>query len=128
MSEVYSDIHDEFLRNTSGDLLIAKDSDAIEVSIRNILQTSFGERVMLPNFGSRLRSLLFDPVDENTARFIQMEIKNSINVWDNRLQVTDVIVIPFPDKNQYNVTINYTILRLGFEATLNFTLEAANVQ
>ena len=58
-----------------------EDLDLVESSIYQILNTYPGERVHLPTFGSRLKLLVFEPLDEFLGIQIKEEIKNAINDW-----------------------------------------------
>ena len=53
-----------------------------------LLLTNPGERVMLPEFGTPLRKLLFEQGDSITAEAIRLVIINSIKMWEPRIVVT----------------------------------------
>jgi phage baseplate assembly protein W len=46
----------------------------VKGNIRQLIHTSKGERVMLPNFGISLKRYLFKPLDEITFKAIQQDI------------------------------------------------------
>ena len=71
----------------------------VESSVYQILNTAPGERVHLPEFGSRLKLLVFEPIDEFLAIQIKTEIKDAINRWEDRITVLDVDVL-LPGENQ----------------------------
>jgi phage baseplate assembly protein W len=48
----------------------------------NIILTVQGERRMLPTFASNLKRLLFEPIDETTARLIGEGLVDSIRIWE----------------------------------------------
>ena len=50
----------------------------------------------LPEFGSRLKYLVFEPLDEYLGVQIKAEIKEAINRWEDRIEVIDVEV-SFPE-------------------------------
>ena len=62
----------------------------IQESIIQILGTSPGERFMLPEFGSRLKSLVFEANDEVLKGLIRHYIVEAIKRWDKRVIVTAV--------------------------------------
>jgi len=62
-----------------------EDYDVIRSSILWIILCSFGERVMLPDFGSLLPELVFQPNDETTNRQVQESVKDAIQKWDDRV-------------------------------------------
>ena len=50
-------------------------------NIKNLLLTAKGERVMQPNFGSRLRELLFEQYTEDLTERIKQEIQEAMSIW-----------------------------------------------
>ena len=72
---MFSDIDPNFTRNPkTSDLLTLTNSSAVRQSIRNLISTSFGERLFQPRVGGSLRNLLFEPIDQITT----MEIRDRI--------------------------------------------------
>ena len=67
-------------------------SDNVREAIRTILLTEVGERIMLPNFGARLQSSLFEPNSAATRRLLEKEISEALERWEPRLQLQAVRV------------------------------------
>ena len=110
VSQSFKDISMSFETNPLNDDLIAlKNSSAIARSIRNIVFTSPGEKFFNPDFGSRISESLFENVDNVSALAIKDEIKSSIINFEPRVKLLDTIVVPNPDDNEMNVTIEYEI-------------------
>lgn len=80
-----------------------------QTSIQMILGTVPGERLMLPEFGSRLNSLLFDPNDEQLQAQVIEETKAALGRWDPFLQVINVLVEQQDD--QLKIFIDFIDLR-----------------
>ena len=111
VSKSFKDISMSFKFNPlSGDLIALKNENAIARAVRNIVLTSPGEKLFDPDFGSNISEILFENVDEITAVSIQDEIKNCLNNYEPRVDLTDVIVDPNFDENQFDVKIIYTII------------------
>ena len=91
------------------DIVSLSDTTAIARSIRNIVFTSPGEKFFNPDFGSRISESLFENVDNVSALAIKDEIKSSIINFEPRVKLLDPIVVPNPDDNEMNVTIEYEI-------------------
>lgn len=70
-------------------------------SIMMILSTVPGERVMLPEFGSNLHTLLFEPNDEILQQQVIDETRGALARWDPNLRVVGV----FPDIRDDQVKI-----------------------
>lgn len=83
----------------------------IRQSIRIILQTEPLERLMLPNFGSGLKKLLFQPNTVETHSLIEELITRSLARWERRIKVTSVEVVGDPKApNVAWVTLRYKLV------------------
>ena len=109
---VYSEVDTYFRLNNANELILSVNSDAVADSLRNIIRTHPGERVMNCNFGTRLRELLFEPLDSETAVAIGEEIRQSVEEEDPRIQIVRIYVTPNHEEQRYNVTVEYYIKQL----------------
>ena len=106
----YKDISMSFETNPLNDDIVSlSDTTAIARSIRNIVFTSPGEKFFNPDFGSRISESLFENVDDVSALAIEDEIKSSIINFEPRVNLLNTNVVPNPDDNEMNVTIEYEI-------------------
>ena len=71
---------------------MVSDTDDIRQSIRLILETDPGERVMRPGFGAGLRRMIFEPINTHTLARIQHQVEDALVKWEPRIDVRDVIV------------------------------------
>jgi hypothetical protein len=71
--------------------LVDGDREIVE-SIRLILATAPGERPMRPEFGCAIHDLVFAPADSATAGQIAYEVRQSLERWEPRIDLSDVIV------------------------------------
>jgi len=111
VKQEFKDISMSFQSNPLNDDLIAlKNTTAIARSIRNIVFTQPGEKFFNPDFGSRISESLFENVDEVSALAIEDEIRSSIINFEPRVNLLDAVVVPNPDDNEMNVTIEYEIV------------------
>lgn len=122
MSGYYSDFDIEFNKQSDGDLQKDTDSDAIKNSLANILQTRQGERRMLPGFASNVKYLLFDPIDETTARLIAEGLVDAIKIWEPRIEITSFDIEPRYDDNLYRCRLNFIIQNSDQLETIDFIL------
>ena len=120
----YFDLDSGLTITTAGSIKVKVDNDAIIQSIRTILSTVPGERLMLPLFGSNLKYALFDPMDEITENVISTEIQDAINTWEDRITVTSVVVESLYDLNIYSVSINYIVNSTGIHSEFSLGLKA----
>lgn len=122
MTEYYSDFDDEFTKQSDGDILKDTDVDAIANSINNIVKTTQGERRMLPTFASNIKHLLFEPIDEVTARLIAEGLVDAIRIWDSRVNITGFDIEPKYDENYYRCRLRYTIQNKDEVESIDFIL------
>ena len=120
----YTDIDPLLTKNPkNGDVMTVKDSKAIKVSLQNLLSTAFGERLFQPQLGASLRPLLFDPIDSISAFEMRDRILQTIRKHEPRVSNIIVDIVAYPDNNQYEVTVEYTIQSLGATDRLTTLLE-----
>jgi len=124
-SRNFKDVSMSFKINPlNNDLVALKNTTAISRSVRNIIFTTPGEKFFEPTFGSRVSQMLFENMDDITAISIRDEIKNSIEIFEPRVQLTGVRVNPDFDSNQYNAVIIYKIIGVDIpEQQLEFVLQ-----
>src|ERR1700748_427977 len=75
-----------------GRLAWSEGEDNVRESIRLILLTEPGERLMREEFGCGLRRYLFEPNTATTRALIKERIQNSLTRWEPRVRVDDVSV------------------------------------
>lgn len=109
---IYSEVDTFFRQNDRNDLVLSENGDAVADSIRNIVLTIPGERVMNPDFGCGLHHLLFEPMDDHTAHLIGQEILQSIEQEDDRVVIERILVTPNYDTQRYDVVVDYYIKKL----------------
>jgi phage baseplate assembly protein W len=94
-----------FAKSTKKDLKRSTDYEAISNSFTNIFNTSPGQKILNPSFGSDLRYYLFQPVNEETGKLIGDVILKSIKLYEPRVKIKDIMVTARPDQNEYQIDI-----------------------
>ena len=107
---VWSDIDIELTRQTDGDIKRDTDVNAIINSITNIINTLQGSRRMLQPFAANLKGLIFEPVDEITAKMIAENLIESIKYWEDRIEITEFVIEPKYDENLYKCRLMFNII------------------
>lgn len=121
----FKDLHVDVQKQyNERDIRDSKDSLAIQNGITNMFMFDRGERIIQPEFGNSLYKYLYEPITETTAKKIGNEIYNMFERWEPRVEITKLSVIPFPDQNQYNIEVKYTVpslnnARLVFSTAVN---------
>jgi phage baseplate assembly protein W len=76
----------------TGLVAISEYEDNIRQSIRIILETAPGERVMRPNFGCGIHDLVFAAVDTTTMQRIRSVVEEALRRYEARIEVTGVTI------------------------------------
>jgi phage baseplate assembly protein W len=99
----------------------------VEESIRIILGTQYGERLMRPGFGGNLKSLVFAPNNATTASLAGYYVTEALTRWEPRIEVLDVVVTNDLDRGILVIEIRYQLRATAQEHQLvyPFPLERA---
>lgn len=120
---IYTDLNIKLIRNVkTSDITMDVEIEAIKNSIRNILQCKKMERRMLPDFGTMLERLLFEPIDNDTSNQIGEIILNELTFWEPRISINNINIQPDEDNLLYNISISYNILSLSKNDNIEFSL------
>ena len=99
----------------------------IRESIRVILLTEPGERLMLPDFGAGLKRFLFQPNTVTTHRLIEEVILQALDQWEPRIEVDSVEVeADDDDPTSALVTIRYTLIANQANDQLQLRIQLAS--
>lgn len=92
------------------DVARAEYEEAIRQAIRIILETSPGERVMRPDFGSGLRAMVFEPVNYTTLALVKQRVEQALVFWEPRIDVREVTVtVNGAARNRLDIDIGYQV-------------------
>lgn len=78
-----------FDSRTRGALMVAQ-LDDVQESLRILLSTTPGERVMRPSYGCDLRRLVFEPLNESTLTEMRSTIERAILFFEVRITLDSV--------------------------------------
>lgn len=110
----------------TGKLVGVSDASSLEkisMSIRQILGTKRGGRVMDREFGTDLREILFDPIDEISVARVRFTIINALQTWEKRIDVLDVDVsIAKVKEGLIEVEVFYRVIATQQEGNLVYPL------
>ena len=110
-TKIYKDIDISFAKNPNT-LDISKKIDVASVkqALKLLINTQYYEKPFNPEFGSNIRSLLFQPFSLETANRLQDEIKQTINNFEPRVKIVSILVDPNLDTQEYNVEIAFYVV------------------
>jgi phage baseplate assembly protein W len=94
-------------------LLYAGGTDKVRESIWIILDTEPGERIMRPTFGCGLRRYLGEPNTVAVRALIRHDVELALTLWEPRIDVAGVEVVPGIDPALVEISIAYLHVRTG---------------
>lgn len=94
----------------TGQALLVQAEEDITESLRILMETRPGERVMHPNYGCRLHDLVFEPMDGETEAEIEVAISRAILFFEPRIKL-GVVKVDVQDalSGHLAITLNYTV-------------------
>ena len=82
----------------------------VEQSLRILLLTELGQRVMRPDFGSKAARLVFAPGSVQFLGQLETTVREAIRDWEPRIEVEDVRAEADPnDETHVNVRLAYKV-------------------
>lgn len=93
-----------------GRIALASQETDIEQSIRMILLTPKGQRMMRPDFGCHIHELVFAKNDGTTAGLAVHYVNEALNMWEPRIRVLEVKALTDEtDPSRLLIDISYEI-------------------
>ena len=125
ISRGFKDLSASFQTNPlSNDLIALKNESAIARSVRNLVLTGQGERPFQPVLGTGVSRLLFENMDKLTASAIRSELRTTIENYEPRVEIYEILVTADFERNAFDVTLQYFIIGMDVpEQELTFALE-----
>ncbi|CUU80458.1 baseplate assembly protein W [Campylobacter hyointestinalis subsp. hyointestinalis] len=90
----------------------------IENSIKDILQTPLGSRVMLPEYGSRLYELIDKKIDDEFRANLSWYVIEAVEKWEKRIKIDEVKLVSL-DSHKLKIKL---ILTNSEELSLNLEI------
>ena len=88
-------------------------------NLKNLLMTIKGERYMQPNFGTRVREILFDNNTEDLRSKLNSTLNEDVKYWLPYINIQDVEMISSGDMHAIAIRIFFQITTVGSEMVIN---------
>ena len=89
---------------------MAKGDDDIQESLHLLLSTTPGERVMQPNYGCGLRTMVFETLDTSTVTDVVDRVERAILFYESRIILERVAVdLSREGEGILFITVYYTV-------------------
>jgi len=107
----------------TNDVATKTDVNAINQSIKSLLNTNFYERPFNPRLGSNIKKILFEPADAITIADLKQAITDTIGNYEPRVTLNSIIIDDQSERNAYFIQISYTINGQQEPVTLAVVME-----
>jgi len=95
----------------AGQIALSSFEDSIRESVLLILRTARGERVMRPEFGCDIHTLVFAKNDMTTAGLAAFQVEKALTRWEPRIELLKVEAAPDQAVgNRLLVQIEYRVI------------------
>ena len=96
-----------------------------KTNLTSLLTTQKGERVFQPNFGSNLKSLLFEQITPSSLNELDNDVRQSISTWLPYVNINDLVIVQNKtNENQVMITLEFsTTLEPNTLDTISFNFD-----
>jgi len=103
----------------TGSLRMSEGPSDLDRSIRVVIATAPGERVMRPEFGCRVWEMLFEPVTPNLLGQMAQAVRDALAQWEPRATIEDVVVRQDDD--------DHALVHIGVQYVVKATNDKRNL-
>ena len=93
----------------AGTVRLITGAEEIDAAIRMILSTIPGERVMRPEFGCRMWSLIFAPLTAGTLGQIEQYVREALERWEPRIDLDRVVAVADQESAEVKIELDYRL-------------------
>ena len=90
-------------------VVMVSDVEDICESLKILLHTRLGERVMQPTYGANLKDQLFEPMNASAVTYIEDLVRTAIIYHEPRIKADAITVTPEQQEGLLRISIDYTI-------------------
>lgn len=95
-------------------------------NLTNLLLTQRGERMMQPNFGTGLHSLLFEQATDDLEERLQLTIEESVGFWLPYINIDQIEITmtdEMKDNNKAEISVQFTVGNDINTQSITFTIQ-----
>jgi phage baseplate assembly protein W len=92
--------------------------DLVKQDLMNHIYTAKGERPMMPDFGTRIPMMAFEPNDTITQNIIREDLTTVFN-YDPRVKVISLNIMSIPSNNMIIALADLLYVQFGVQQILN---------
>lgn len=123
-TRTFSDLDLSFTRHpVTQDISVKYDAAAIKASVKNLVRTSYYERLFHSEIGSMVPGMLFELAGPGLAFRLKKSIEDVINNFEPRVVLLNTKVSFSPDDHYIYVEVTFRIVNTDAQLTVEVPLE-----
>lgn len=112
----------------AGTVRLVSGTEEIDGAIRMILSTRPGERVMRPEFGCAIWTLVFAPLTSGTLGLMEQYVREALARWEPRIELQRVVAVPDHENGSVAIEIGYEVRSTNDTRNLVFPFYAIPIE
>jgi phage baseplate assembly protein W len=117
------------LPDLAGGLRYVADDENVEQSLKILLLTALGQRVMRFDFGSKAPSLVFAPGSVQYLGVLETTVREAVRDWEPRIDLEEVRAEPdLDDETRITVHVGYRVRKTNTRSNLVFPFYLGKVE
>ena len=101
------------------------DIELVQLDLLSHIYTRKTDRVMMPNFGTRIPDMAFEPLDSFTLAVIEEDLR-AVVAFDPRVQLVSLTITPQEDSNAVIASLSLLYVELNMVAGMDINIAVAN--
>lgn len=111
------------VNRSEGFMLTRTLAENTKQNLKNLILTSPGERVMIPEFGVGIRNFLFENADSSLTNRVESKIVSQIELYMPAINIID-LEVRISDDHLLSIKLRYSLSGLLSSDVLNLTVDA----
>ncbi len=111
-----------FFRYQYDKSIVMTNIQLVKRDLMNHIFTRKGDRIKMPDFGTRIPDMLFEQMTDDLIFSIETELESVFN-YDPRVELINMDVLPFYDKNSLYVVADLRYIELDITDRFDLNLE-----
>lgn len=100
------------------------DVEAVKLDLLNHIYTKRGSRLKMPNFGTQIPEMVFEPLDEETVEIVRDELV-TVFEYDPRVEILNLDVRPDYENSQLMAAARLLYIELNLVDNIELHIEFA---
>lgn len=97
--------------------------EAVKEDILNYINTELGTRLYMPDFGTRIPTMTFEPQDRDSLIIIEQDVKKAIDYHKSRVELINLDFYSSSQKHTVLVSVDLRFIKTKETFRLNIEIE-----